>query len=82
MNIYGLVGFGVAMALAPLGRKVTARWRRWAIVHLKDGRFKRLMLTPLGYTKSARDAAAAEAAAEDCALLGERARQSWKRQSR
>lgn len=62
-----------AAALAPLGKRyVTSPVRRWIKRVLPEGRIKRMLLTPLGYTKRARDEAAFEATIEDYRLLGKR----------
>jgi hypothetical protein len=63
------LGVGLAAAIAPLAKKyLTAPLRRAVKNRLKDGPIKRVLLTPLGYTKAARDSAANAAMWEDYSL--------------
>jgi hypothetical protein len=68
MDISPFIGIALAGAIAPLVKKyVTAPIRR-AVKNLPDGKLRRALLTPLGYTKTARNEAALLASLEDIAI--------------
>lgn len=71
LEIFLVLFFG--SILAPLVKRyLTAPIRRWVKRALPEGHIKRALLTPLGYTKRARDGAAFEATMEDYRLLRDR----------
>ena len=62
-----------ASILEPVGKRfVTAPIRRLVKRLFPEGRLKRLLLTPLGYTKRAKEEAEFEATIEDYCLLMKR----------
>jgi hypothetical protein len=72
MDIGPFLGIAIAGAIAPLVKKyVTAPIRR-RVKNLPDGKLRRLLLTPLGYTKKARDEAELIASIEDIAIRSRR----------
>lgn len=70
MSITSALSVGIAIAIAPIiKKKCTSPVRRFIKRSLKDGPLKRVLLTPLGYTKKARQAALFESLIDDHELL-------------
>ena len=70
MNLWPLMGLGLAASLVPLVKTfLTAPVRRLIKYRMNDSALKRVLLTPLGYTKRARDEAANAALLEDLLVL-------------
>lgn len=69
MSIWPLIGAMVAAGVAPYIKQMTAYPRRWMRHRMNDGPLRRFLLTPIGYTKKARDEAATKATLEDYHLL-------------
>lgn len=72
MDVGPFLGIALAGAIAPLVKKfITAPIRR-AVKNLPDGKLRRVLLTPLGYTKKARNEAELEASLTDIAIRSRR----------
>lgn len=70
MDGWSFIGLTVAAAAAPLvTRFLTSPIRRLIRHGLSDGPMRRLLLTPIGYTKKARQEAAQKATLDDYHLL-------------
>jgi hypothetical protein len=69
MSIEPLIGLAIASAVVPLIKLATSRARRSLRHGMKDGPLRRFLMTPLGYTKKARDEAATQAVLDDYHLL-------------
>jgi hypothetical protein len=81
MSIEPFVGLIIAGAAVPLIKHLTSRMRRLVRHGMNDGPMRRILLTPLGYTRKAKNEAAARATLDDYHLLiphqlGERDRTS------
>jgi hypothetical protein len=64
------IGLALVAVAAPLIKRfLTAPLRRWVRHGMKDSRLRTILLTPLGYTKKARDEAAMRAVMDDYHLL-------------
>jgi hypothetical protein len=72
MSVEPFIGLMAAGALVPIIAAMTSRVRRYIRHGMSDGPIRRLLLTPLGYTKKARDEAAMQAVVDDYHLLGHR----------
>lgn len=70
MNGWSFIALAIAALIAPLiARFLTAPIRRWIRHGMNDGPLRRLFLTPIGYTKKARQEAAQNATLDDYHLL-------------
>jgi hypothetical protein len=69
MSIEPFIGLLVAGALVPIIKRMTSAMRRFVRHRLNDGPLRRILLTPIGYTRKDRDEAAARAVMDDYHLL-------------
>jgi hypothetical protein len=69
MSIEPFIGLMIAGALTPIIKVMTSRLRRSVRHGMSDGPLRRILLTPIGYTKKAREEAAAQAVLADYHLI-------------
>lgn len=82
MSIWPLIGVSMAAAIAPAIRSfLTSPIRRLIRHRMNDGPLRRILLTPLGYNKKARNNAAMQAIRDDYHLLIPDSHQLRKRNS-
>jgi hypothetical protein len=69
MSVQPFIGLVIAGALVPIIAGLTSRARRFVRHRMSDGRLRRILLTPLGYSRKARNEAAERAVLDDYHLL-------------
>jgi hypothetical protein len=69
MSIEPFIGLLIAGALVPIIKRLTSSIRRFVRHGLNDGPVRRILLTPIGYTRKERNKAAARAIMDDYHLL-------------
>jgi len=69
MSVEPFIGLVIAGALVPLIAGLTSRARRFVRHRMSDGRLRRMLLTPLGYSRKAKNEAAQRAVLDDYHLL-------------
>jgi hypothetical protein len=79
MSLEPLIGLAIAGAAVPLIKLLTSRLRRFVRHRVNDGPIRRILLTPLGYTKRARKEAAMHAVLDDYHLRSHRSHELGQR---
>ena len=69
MSLEPFIGLVIAGALVPIIAGATSRARRFVRHGMRDGPLRRVLLTPLGYSRKAKDEAAERAVLDDYHLL-------------
>ena len=69
MSIEPFIGFAIAGAIVPIVKRLTSSARRFVRHGMSDSLLRRILLTPLGYTRKARNEAADRAVLDDYHLI-------------